>query len=131
MIRGAADRVAPAGATPPAPPPPVAPAGWTIGPLGSPGSGSVVLYWWPDEPRRTGIELGRVSRPVSRRPFTHVVTYRRPTTAFTGTVDTLLDSASYGHRWVLLHGHQGRGKYWLKFGNRVSCSTSLHLHVQL
>ena len=70
-----------------------------IGPLGSPETGSVVHYWWPDE----GWQLGRVSRPASRRPFTHVVTYRRPTAAFTGTVDTLLDSASYGHRWVLLH----------------------------
>ena len=97
LIRGA-DRAAPAGATPPAPPPPVAPAGWTIGPLGSPGTGSVVLYWWPDE----GWQLGRVSRPAARRPLTHVVTYRRPTAAFTGTVDTLLDSASYGQRWMLL-----------------------------
>ena len=75
--------------------PPVVPAVWTIGPLGSPGTGSVVLYWWPDE----GWQLGRVSRPAARRPFTHVVTYRRPSAA----LDTLLDSASYGHRWVLLH----------------------------
>ena len=95
------DRAAPAGATPPALPTPVAPAGWTIGLLGSPGAGSVVLYWRLEE----GWRFGLVSRPASRRPFTRVVTYRRGPTAraaFTGMVDTLLDSASYNQRWLLL-----------------------------
>ena len=63
LIRGA-DRAAPAGATPPAPPPPVAPAGWTIGPVGSPGTGSVVLYWWPGE----GWQLGPARFPPGFSP---------------------------------------------------------------
>jgi hypothetical protein len=31
-----------------------------------------------------------------------VVAYTRQTSALRGTVDTLLDAASYGQRWVLL-----------------------------
>ena len=34
--------------------------------------------------------------------LTHVVGYRTPTAAFAGEVDTLLDPATYGSRWVSL-----------------------------
>jgi len=52
--------------------------------------------------RWEGWELGRVARPTSRGPFLHVVCYRRLFAAFTGNVDSLLDHASYGIRWVRL-----------------------------
>ena len=35
-------------------------------------------------------------------PFTHVAGYRLATAAFVGEVDSLLDEASYGSRWVAL-----------------------------
>ena len=64
--------------------------------------GARVLYWWPED----GWQLGQVVRPTSRQPFrrafSHVMRYRRPEAAFAGEVDTLLDSSSYGIRWVLL-----------------------------
>ena len=60
--------------------------------------GSALLYWWPDE----GWQLGRVRRRSRKAPFTHVVGYRFPAAAFTGEVDSLLDEASYGSRWVPL-----------------------------
>jgi hypothetical protein len=43
-----------------------------------------------------------VVRVVRRAPFTHVVRYRRSDASFTGDVDTLLDAASHGSRWVRL-----------------------------
>ena len=63
-----------------------------------PDLGSALLYWWPDE----GWQLGRVRRCCRRAPFTHVVGYRPPAAAFAGEVDTLLDPATYGSRWVSL-----------------------------
>ena len=60
--------------------------------------GRDILYWWPDD----GWQRGHVAKPSSRPPFTHVVAYRRETSALRGTVDTLLDRPSYGQRWVLL-----------------------------
>ena len=77
---------------------PLAPPGWTVVPEGPVLPGAALLYWWPIE----GWQLGRVARPTARGPFSHVVRYRRPTASFTGDVDTLLDSSSYGRRWVLL-----------------------------
>ena len=35
-------------------------------------------------------------------PYSHVVRYRRPTAAFAGNVDTLLDAPSDGIRWGLI-----------------------------
>ena len=77
---------------------PQPPAGWVVAPHGPLPRGARVLYWWPE----AGWQLGQVVRPTSRQPFSHVVRYRRPEAAFAGEVDTLLDSASYGIRWVLL-----------------------------
>ena len=37
---------------------------------------------------------------VNERPY--IVGYRHPTAAFAGEVDSLLDEASYGSRWVAL-----------------------------
>ena len=65
---------------------------------GSLALGAAILYWWPDE----GWQFGRVRRRSRRAPFTHVVGYRHPTAAFAGAVDSLLDEASYGSRWVAL-----------------------------
>ena len=43
---------------------------------------------------------------AARRPrrgaFSHVVAYNRQTLVLRGMADTLLDTASYGSRWVLL-----------------------------
>jgi len=77
---------------------PQPPAGWVLAPHGPLPRGARVLYWWPED----GWQLGQVVRPTSRPPFSHVVRYRRPEAAFAGEVDTLLDSSSYGIRWVLL-----------------------------
>ena len=77
---------------------PQPPAGWVVAPHGPLPRGARVLYWWPED----GWQLGQVVRPTSRQPFSHVVRYRRPEAAFAGEVDTLLDSSSYGIRWVLL-----------------------------
>jgi hypothetical protein len=57
-----------------------------------------ILYCWPDE----GWQLGRVRRRSSKAPLTHMVGYQLATAAFTGEVDSLLDEASYGARWVAL-----------------------------
>ena len=89
------------GGPPPAPaeaPAPVAPAGWAVGPAGAPALGASVLYWWP----AYGWQRGVVARLCPRAPYSHVVRYRRPTAAFAGNVDTLLDAPSYGIRWVLI-----------------------------
>ena len=51
-----------------------------------------------DEPFLRGV----VARLCKRAPYTHVVRYRRPTAAFAGDVETLLDAPSYGLRWVLI-----------------------------
>ena len=56
------------------------------------------LYWWPDD----GWQRGTVARLCPRGAFSHVVAYTRQTSALRGTADSLLDSASYGARWVLL-----------------------------
>jgi hypothetical protein len=69
-----------------------------VAPPGPPSIGSALLYWWPED----GWQLGRVFRRTRQGPFSHVLRYRRPEAVFTGNVDTLLDSASYGARWVLL-----------------------------
>ena len=76
-----------------------------VEPAGSPVLGSAILYWWPDE----GWQLGRVRRRSRQVPFTHVVGYRLATAAFAGEVDSLLDEASYGSRWVALRPVPGRG----------------------
>jgi hypothetical protein len=87
---------------PPVPAPPAPPPGWAVaaqaGPLPGPGRGAAILYWWPDE----GWQLGRVLRLSRTDPLTHVVGYRSPSPAFTGDVDSLLNAASYGSRWVAL-----------------------------
>ena len=74
------------------------PPAWVVAPQGPLLRGARVLYWWPED----GWQLGQVVHPTSRQPFSHVVRYRRPKAAFAGEVDTLLDSSSYGIRWVLL-----------------------------
>ena len=88
----------------PAPPPPP-PAGFTVdaAPPSDLGAalvrvGRQLLYWWPDD----GWQRGSVARLCPRPAFSHVVAYTRQTSALRGTVDSLLDSASYGARWVLL-----------------------------
>ena len=83
---------------PPSPSPPSPPAGWSLGSWAPAALGDTILYWWPEE----GWQLGRVVRVVRRAPFTHVVRYRRSDASFTGDVDTLLDAASHGSRWVRL-----------------------------
>ena len=60
--------------------------------------GRQLLYWWPDD----GWQRGTVARLCPRPAFSHVVAYTRQTSALRGTADSLLDSASYGARWVLL-----------------------------
>ena len=62
--------------------------------------GRRIPYFWPSE----GWQLGSVARLCTTPPFTHVVAYQRKTSALRGTADSLLDSASYGERWVLLSG---------------------------
>ena len=59
---------------------------------------STLFYWWPAD----GWQRGTVARLCPRGAFSHVVAYTRQTSALRGTADTLLDAASYGHRWVLL-----------------------------
>jgi len=80
------------------PPPPQPPVGWVIEPLGLPVVGASLLYWWPD----VGWQRGRVVRPSTQAPFSHVVRYSRASATFAGDVDTLLDTPSYGVRWVLM-----------------------------
>ena len=97
-------------------PPPLPPAGFTVdvappSDLGAALVGRQLLYWWPDE----GWQLGRVRRRSRKAPFTHagrgVVGYRFPSAAFTGEVDSLLDEASYGSRWVALVPHASLGRF--------------------
>ena len=88
---------------------PLPPAGFVVDPapgdLGSALVGREVLYWWPAD----GWQRGRVARLCPRNPFSHVVAYRRSHSALNGTVDTLLDAASYGDRWVLLSPAESSG----------------------
>ena len=84
-------------------PPPLPPPGYTVeaspgGNLGAALVGRQVLYWWPED----GWQFGTVARVCPRAPFSHVVAYHRRSSALRGTVDTLLDDAHYGSRWVLL-----------------------------
>jgi hypothetical protein len=82
------------------------PTGFTVdaappGDLGAALVGRQLLYWWPDD----GWQRGTVARLCPRGAFSHVVAllaYTRQTSALRGTADSLLDSASYGARWVLL-----------------------------
>ena len=61
--------------------------------------GSKILYWWPED----GWLLGSVAKVSSKPPFSHVVAYHAKTSpGLVGTVDSLLDLASYGQRWLLL-----------------------------
>jgi hypothetical protein len=60
--------------------------------------GRQLLYWWPDD----DWQRGTVARLCPRPAFWHVVAYTRQTLALRGTADSLLDSAFYGARWVLL-----------------------------
>ena len=60
--------------------------------------GASSTYLWPED----GWQLGTVARVCTRAPFTHVVAYHRRTSALSGTVDTALNRAAYGSRWVLL-----------------------------
>jgi len=86
---------------PPLPPPP---SGFSIAasaPDGPPAGlvGSKILYWWPED----GWLLGSVAKVSSKPPFSHVVAYHAKTSpGLAGTVDSLLDSTSYGQRWLLL-----------------------------
>ncbi len=80
------------------PSPPSPPAGWSLGSWASAALGDTIFYCWLEE----GWRLGRVVRLVRRAPFTHVVRYRRFDASFTSDVDTLLDAASHGNRWVPL-----------------------------
>ena len=61
--------------------------------------GSKILYWWPED----GWLLGSMAKVSSKPPFSHVVAYHAKTSpGLAGTVDSLLESASYGQRWLLL-----------------------------
>ena len=105
---------------PPPPPPsqacggvalPLPPSGFTVDPapgdLGAALVGRRLLYWWPTD----GWQLGTVARVCSSaaKGFSHVVAYHRRTSALSGTVETLLDAASYGQRWVLLSPREATG----------------------
>ena len=67
--------------------------------------GRTLLYWWPDD----GWQRGTVARLCPRGAFSQVVAYTWQTSALRGTVDTLLDAASYGARWLLLSPAPGPG----------------------
>ena len=61
--------------------------------------GNKILYWWPED----GWLLGSVAKVSSKQPFSHVVAYHMKTSpCLAGTVDSLLDSASYWQLWLLL-----------------------------
>ncbi len=66
--------------------------------LGAALVGRQLFYWWPDD----GWQRSTVACLCPRPAFSHVVAYTRQTSALRGTADSLLDSASYGDRWVLL-----------------------------
>ena len=57
--------------------------------------GRTLLYWWPARNSRTPLPARRLLARGRRA-------YTLQTSALRGTADTLLDAASYGHRWVLL-----------------------------
>ena len=83
----------PPGVRRPRPPP-----GYSVdaapGDLGAALVGRRILYWWPAARHR------RADLPAWG--ILHVVAYHRRTSALRGTVESLLDAASYGARWVLL-----------------------------
>ena len=87
-----------AGTSGPARPPPRPPSGFVLAGAGPAAVGAHILYWWPSD----GWQRGVVARARKSGAFSHVVRYRRATSALHGEVDTLLDAASYGARWVLL-----------------------------
>jgi hypothetical protein len=60
--------------------------------------GRQLRYWWPAD----GWQRGTSARVSPHPACAHVVAYTRQTSALRGTADSLLDSASYGARWVLL-----------------------------
>ena len=60
--------------------------------------GRQLLYWWQDD----GWQRGTVARLCPRPAFSHVVAYTRQTLALRSTADSLLTSASYCARLVLL-----------------------------
>ncbi len=103
----ATSRALPRPAPPPpasaAPPPPLPPTGFTVESASARLSALVgwqLLYWWLDD----GWQQGTVARLCPRCggcSFSHVVAYTLQISALCGT-DSLLDSASYGARWVLL-----------------------------
>ena len=99
-----ADPLRPAGLLYPGPAPaPLPPTGYAVdaAPPGDTGAalvGRTVLYWWQDD----GWQRDTVTRLCPLGSFSHVVAYTLQTSALRGTVDTLLDAASYGTRWVLL-----------------------------
>ena len=74
------------------------PSGFSLAGAGSATVGAHILYWWPSD----GWQRGVVARAHKSGAFSHVVRYHRATSALHGKVDTLLDAASYGARWVLL-----------------------------
>jgi hypothetical protein len=103
--------------SPPAlPPPPLPPAGFNVdaapsSELGAALVGRQLIYRWPDD----GWQRGTVARLCPRPAFSHVAAYTRQTSAprgaadslslslsLRGTADSLLDSASYTARGVLL-----------------------------
>ena len=68
--------------------------------------GSWVLFWWPEH----GWQMGKVRQVGSSgsltRGFSHVVTYSHKSSAVSTKglvlVESLLDAASHGKRWVQL-----------------------------
>jgi hypothetical protein len=79
------------------------PAGFTVDAAPPPDLGAALvgrqlLYWWLDD----GWQCGTVARLCPRPAFSHVVAYTRHTSALRGTADSLLDSASYSARCLLL-----------------------------
>ena len=77
---------------------PCPPPGFVLAGAGPAAVGAHILYWWPSD----GWQRGVVLRARTSGAFSHVVRYRRATSALHGDVATLLDAASYGSRWVLL-----------------------------
>ena len=70
--------------------------------------------WWAARsctggPTTAGNAGAGVALLCPRSPFSHVVAYRRSDSALHGAVDTLLDAASYGTRWVLLSPAESSG----------------------
>ncbi len=84
--------------------PPLPPLGYSVdaapGDLGAALVGRRILYWRPEDRLQLGT-VARTCRPGASS-FSHVVAYQRRTSALRGTVETLLDAASYGVRWILV-----------------------------